>query len=61
MVKKKKEKKKKKEFIQFSILFRTEYTEKRKQTRTHYMHPKYYITKEPLAIEFQINHNRVTK
>lgn len=39
MVKKEKEK----EFIQFSILFRAEYTEKKKKT---YTHPKYSITQQ---------------
>lgn len=38
MVKKEKEK----EFIQFSILFRAEYTEKKKKKT--YTHPKYSIT-----------------
>lgn len=38
MVKKEKEK----EFIQFSILFRAEYTEKKKT----YTHPKYSITQQ---------------
>lgn len=60
MVKKKKEKKKKRIYSIFNFVSHRIHGKKKTDTYT-YMHPKYYITKEPLAIEFQINHNRVTK